>query len=94
MINKLTGPIPAELGILTIYLEDNLLCGEIPSSLLNLVNLTDSNGLDIDMNYLYTNNSVLDAFLVQKGGDWKSSQEPRNCFQWPIFLPAIINKGQ
>lgn len=91
--NRLSGRIPDELGLLTsltyLYLEDNQLCGEVPLSFLNLIHLTDNNGLSIKTNQLYTNNSALDAFLTQKNGDWKTSQEPRYCSTWPMFLPAV-----
>ncbi len=79
--NQLSGHIPPEIGNLTslnsLYLNDNQLCGEIPTNLTYLTNLLNDYGIHIKNNYLYTNDSVLDAFLVKKGGDWKSSQGAR-----------------
>ena len=69
---------------------------------MNLTNLRNNNeypgpGLNIDFNYLSTNDSVLDAFLTQKGGDWKSTQGEMVCpskFPWSMFLPAITGDRQ
>lgn len=87
--NNLSGSIPPEIGNMTdlghLGLCSNQLCGEIPFGLTNLKNLYGAINLCIQNNYLITNNSVLDEFLVSKGGDWKSSQGDR-C---PVFPPAV-----
>lgn len=99
--NELTGVIPAEIGNLVnlkmLYMDNNQLCGEIPSSLLNLTSLEGGQSINIVMNFLYTNDSDLDAFLVLKGQDWESSQGPweelcPSPFSWDLFLPAIIGR--
>ncbi len=96
--NKLTGSIPSKLGNLDqltiLYFEDNKLCGNIPVSLLKLVNLQDNHGIRIGNNFLFTNNPTLDAFLIDKGGEWENSQGTMDCpsFPWPLLLPAITGK--
>lgn len=79
--NQLNGSVPLEIGNLTnlygLSLKDNQLCGKIPTNLTNLTNLHNDYGISIDNNYLYTNDAVLDAFLIQKGGEWENSQGAR-----------------
>jgi Leucine-rich repeat (LRR) protein len=97
--NQLSGIIPPEIGNLTninlFKLNDNQLCGEIPTNLTNMITLADGYGINLDNNYLFTNDTTLDAFLIQKGGEWKSLQGeicPSN-FPWmPLF--HIILKGK
>jgi hypothetical protein len=82
--NRLSGPVPPEIGNLTslqeLYLHCNQLSGEIPSELVNLTNLSPAipipAGLDLRWNALYSNDPGLAAFLSSKqsGGDWQSTQ--------------------
>jgi len=77
--NQITS-LPSEIGNLAnlqyLYLCGNAIVGEVPSTLLNLQNLADGNGLDIRWNGLYSSNANLIEFLNQKQGcgDWQSTQ--------------------
>ncbi len=90
--NELSGFIPPEIGNLTnlgrLYLRYNQLCGEVPFSMTNLIHLNNDIGLFIQHNYLHTNNSLLNEFLILKGGYWAFSQRqivrhgiPVKCFR-------------
>jgi hypothetical protein len=74
--NRLGGTIPAAIGGFTglkwLYLDSNQLVGPIPTEIDSLTSLF---GLDIRLNALYSDPSLL-PFLSSKqvGGDWQSSQ--------------------
>ncbi|MDH3328068.1 MAG: hypothetical protein OEM01_02430 [Desulfobulbaceae bacterium] len=97
--NSLTGPIPSQLGnlsqLLELALQNNKLCGPVPETLINLINLRDGDGLDLSSNNLVTTvSSNLDSFITQKSvGEWKTTQYPRSCFPWPMFMPPVTGAG-
>jgi hypothetical protein len=98
--NQLDGPIPTAIGKLAslnyLNLRNNQLSRELPVSLMQLTNLVDGSGIDINTNNLYTCDPDLNAFLVLKGGEWTATQGGTRCpsdFFWPMFLPAIIGNN-
>jgi len=91
--NQFTGKIPGEIGNLEnltgLYIHSNQICGEIPTSLMNLTNLDFEIGLNINDNFLFTQNSALDDFLVERGGNWQTSQGDNTChagLPWMILI--------
>ncbi len=79
--NQLSGFLPNWIGELTslqtLFLQDNAMGGQLPSQLMNLINLSDSGGLNLCGNGFVTSNTSLDAFIVSKhvGNDWQGCQQ-------------------
>ncbi|MGA7615944.1 MAG: fibronectin type III domain-containing protein [Thermoanaerobaculia bacterium] len=75
--NGLDGEIPSSIGALSqleyLALEGNRLSGAIPSEIANLTALRDG-GLILDYNALSSSDPSVDAFLMEKAGDWAASQ--------------------
>ena len=77
-LNRLSGPIPAELGNLanlrSLLLYGNQLAGTIPTSLMGLTQLFSNNEYTISYNALETTDAALIAFLNSKSPGWAGTQ--------------------
>jgi len=88
--NRLSGSIPDHLsnlaGLNTLHLDNNQLSGNIPSSLVQLTQLQDQDGLDLGYNKLTASDSKLISFLNAKNQGWNQTQTIPPFVLEPIVL--------